>query len=469
MSGEDIKRGGFFMKKLIRRSIYRVFGTVACVMALISSCATTQKITVTNPPEWDVSGVKRVGVVSFAPGKYDGQIAKDLTAKALEIILSTKRFDVITPEETRRLLGSNQSLSAQMDAVLTGSVDGFSTKDSTSTSKDSAGKETITYIREAELTCTLRLERASDRSIINQKTLKNTTSGSASSRAELPSADQLSKKMISAKGMDVGGFKVPSLAIGGVQLTSVGILDELPKLVAPWTSEEKLKFKDDKTKDPQMAEADKALKDGNTKQAQRIWKEVYEKTQNIAAGYNEALVTQVLGDLSGAIQLMQKVYDDTGNPDARIELERMRALADKQNIVAEKYTGNASSTMDKAIEQAVSELQGVLTKNSKVAFIVKPSKSKDAVEHSVGEVSRQLINAGITVIDRSDTRLIQREQQFQVSGDVSDDSAVSLGKILGVNTMVISSVTGEGVLRRLEFKAISVETSRILRLVSIQF
>jgi hypothetical protein len=425
-----------------KKYFFWMFGMVMSVLILVVNCGTTRIITVTNPPEWDMSGVKRIGIVSFAPGRYDKQIAKYLTDKTLEIILGTKRFIVISPEETQRLLNSSQSLSAQMDAVLTGSVDGYSAED-----KTQRDDTTTTYTRQVDLTCTLRLERAADRSIINQKTEKTTTSSSANSRADLPSAVQLAQKMID------------------------GVLRDLPRLIAPWNSEERLRFKDDKTKDPQMVEALKELNNGNTKLALKKWTEVYEKTQNIAAGYNAALATQVLGDLAGAIQLMYKVFDDTGNMDAKNEYERMLALARKQNIIAQEYSGNnANSTMDKAIAQAVEELKKVLTKNSTVAFFNISSKSKDVVNYSIDEISRQLINAlGLNVIDRGNTQLIKNEQQYQMSGDVSDESAVSIGKVLGVNTMVVSSVTGEGTLRRLTFKVISVETSKILGLVPIKF
>jgi hypothetical protein len=456
--------------------------TMTALAMALAGCATTVDIKVTNPPEWKVSEVKRIGIVAFKDGGYHAQIANNLTNKALEIVLGTERFTVITPDETQRLLRSNESLSAHMDAVLTGSVEGLGTTDLSSTSTSSDGKTTITYQRSATLTVMLRLERASDRSIINQKTVKaSTRSGSAPSPAGLPSGTQLAQSIIE-RGQEGAPAQDSELSLSSLirrasgsasasREAPPGILSGLARLIAPWTSVEKLTFQDDKAKDPQMKAALQALKGGNVKQALKIWTEVYEKTENTAAGYNAALATQASGDLVGAIQLMKKIYDDTGSASAGSELERMQTLAKNQNIVAEQYSGNDSrSTMDKVFAQAGDELKNVLTKNSKVAFFNTSRIQPDVVELSITELTKQFINElGVNVVDRSNTQLLQNEKQYQASGEVSDASAVSIGKALGVNTMIVSSVTGSGTLRRLNFKALSVETSRVLRLVAIPF
>ncbi|MDR2094055.1 MAG: hypothetical protein LBP76_00865 [Treponema sp.] len=65
------------------------------------------------------------------------------------------------------------------------------------------------------------------------------------------------------------------------------------------------------------------------------------------------------------------------------------------------------------------------------------------------------------MVDWSNLALIQAEQTFQLSGNVADDSAVSIGRMLGAETVIICSIVGSGDLRRLRFKALNVETSEI--------
>jgi hypothetical protein len=62
---------------------------------------------------------------------------------------------------------------------------------------------------------------------------------------------------------------------------------------------------------------------------------------------------------------------------------------------------------------------------------------------------------------------VLREQQFQLSGYVDDDSAVSIGKFLGAQVVVTGGVSGEGAHRRLVLKAIEVKTAGILAMAQV--
>jgi predicted subunit of tRNA(5-methylaminomethyl-2-thiouridylate) methyltransferase len=48
-----------------------------------------------------------------------------------------------------------------------------------------------------------------------------------------------------------------------------------------------------------------------------------------------------------------------------------------------------------------------------------------------------------------------------MSGNVSDESAVSIGKQLGVKYMVLCWISGEKSLRRLNTKVLNIETAQI--------
>ncbi|MDR1637290.1 MAG: CsgG/HfaB family protein, partial [Treponema sp.] len=73
------------------------------------------------------------------------------------------------------------------------------------------------------------------------------------------------------------------------------------------------------------------------------------------------------------------------------------------------------------------------------------------------------------VVDRKSLDAIKSEQNFQYSGEVDDDSAVSIGKMLGASIVITGSVSGSGSTRRLRVKALNVRTAEIVAMVSERF
>jgi predicted subunit of tRNA(5-methylaminomethyl-2-thiouridylate) methyltransferase len=65
------------------------------------------------------------------------------------------------------------------------------------------------------------------------------------------------------------------------------------------------------------------------------------------------------------------------------------------------------------------------------------------------------------VVDRSNQALIDAELQYQLSGNVDDNSMVSIGPQLGVQYIVICWISGEKSLRQLNHKVLNIETSQI--------
>ena len=61
---------------------------------------------------------------------------------------------------------------------------------------------------------------------------------------------------------------------------------------------------------------------------------------------------------------------------------------------------------------------------------------------------------------------IRREQNFQLSGEVDDNTAVSIGKIIGANIIVTGRVDGEGNLRRLRLRALDTQTAQVVGVAS---
>jgi hypothetical protein len=78
-----------------------------------------------------------------------------------------------------------------------------------------------------------------------------------------------------------------------------------------------------------------------------------------------------------------------------------------------------------------------------------------------------LVNRSVRVVDRQNLDKIHDEQNYQLSGYVDDDSAVSIGHELGATTIIIG--TGENMTDyyRFNYRLLSVETAEILMQSSV--
>jgi TolB-like protein len=118
-------------------------------------------------------------------------------------------------------------------------------------------------------------------------------------------------------------------------------------------------------------------------------------------------------------------------------------------------------TIDGAVGASMSYLIGRLAPGTKVAitnFAAFPSVSNYVVE----ELITYLVDDGtLTVVDRSNLEMLQKEMNFQLSGEVSDASAQAIGKKLGAQTIISGSLSPLGNMWRMRIKALEVETARI--------
>jgi TolB-like protein len=150
-------------------------------------------------------------------------------------------------------------------------------------------------------------------------------------------------------------------------------------------------------------------------------------------------------------------------------------LANGDVVVRNNGTGgtkkNRSTTgIEGAINRASEALISDLSQNSSVAVLSISSKDRDTATFVIDELEYQLVDSHrFKVVDRKTLDAIRSEQKFQLSGDVDDNSAVSIGKMLGANIVITGSVTGTGSTQRLTIKALNVQTAQIVTIAREQF
>jgi TolB-like protein len=426
--------------------------SVAAFILNAGACTTSVPIQVVKLPNIDTSGIKRLAVMPFSSsaGRASHQVAQALTVKARRAIQDTGAFTLVDDFEVERRRNAGESLSDYVDGVFIGEITEFSSKDASTYFEETKHRDAYTeYTREVRLSIACRIVRARDGSV----------AGSISK-----SGSEISRGVVS-----FGDLASPfTLAQGIIN----GMLATLYQDVAPWSRTERRALLEEESKDKEIKLRMKAAKEltrkGNYKAAQRDYEAIYRETGGFAAGYNAAILTEITGDLPGAIERMRLLEGATGNPKASRELERMRRTQTEGQAVAEKF-GGAGGAADKAVKQASEEIIAALAEDSAVSILNVSQTEKELAEYSVEEITAAVVNGGkLTVVDRKNQFLIDAEQQFQLSGAVGDASAVSIGKRLGVHYIALCSISGSGYLRRLAVRIVSVETGEVLRQTSFE-
>ncbi|MDR0455474.1 MAG: penicillin-binding protein activator LpoB [Treponema sp.] len=124
-------------------------------------------------------------------------------------------------------------------------------------------------------------------------------------------------------------------------------------------------------------------------------------------------------------------------------------------------------SLDTALSGAADELSRNVDRGSAVAVLSMRSDFPRMAAYIIDEITSSLVNQRrYTVVDRSQLDIIRQEEQFQLSGEVSDESARAIGKKLGAQLIIIGSFEPVGNYHRLMLQMIEVETAAILETYS---
>lgn len=124
-------------------------------------------------------------------------------------------------------------------------------------------------------------------------------------------------------------------------------------------------------------------------------------------------------------------------------------------------------TLDDAIASGSQQVSNKLSAGSKIVVLNIQADSPRMTDYLNEELTYRLVNEGkLDVLDRKNLSLVQQEMQFQLSGEVSDDSAQAIGRKLGAQSIVSGSFEFLGSCYRLRIRTIEVETAKILALAS---
>ncbi|GHU50071.1 hypothetical protein FACS1894200_09320 [Spirochaetia bacterium] len=125
-------------------------------------------------------------------------------------------------------------------------------------------------------------------------------------------------------------------------------------------------------------------------------------------------------------------------------------------------------SFDEAIQQVVKDIESNVKPGTKIAVLSIESDKEAFSNHAIGEITTALVRGRkLTVVSRREIEAIRKEMQFQLSGDVSDESAQSIGKMLGAQTVIIGSFVRMGNNYRLRVNGISTQSAQYESSVSM--
>jgi len=123
---------------------------------------------------------------------------------------------------------------------------------------------------------------------------------------------------------------------------------------------------------------------------------------------------------------------------------------------------NVADDLDAAIQQASKEINDILPAGTKIALLNFTSGSDVLSDYVLEEMSIALVKGRkLTVVDRKEIDLIRGELNFQMSGEVSDESAQEIGKLLGAQSIISGSLVTLGEFHRFRTKVINVNSAAI--------
>jgi TolB-like protein len=116
--------------------------------------------------------------------------------------------------------------------------------------------------------------------------------------------------------------------------------------------------------------------------------------------------------------------------------------------------------LDDAIHKAAIDIASDIPQKSRIAVIKINSASINLSNYIMEELSLALTKEkSLIVLDRKDLDLIENEINFQYSGDVDDDSLISIGHKLGAEYLLTGSFVNSGTYYRLMVNAINVKST----------
>jgi len=368
--------------------------------------------------------------------------ARYATTVAADKIQAINYFTLVSPSAVNDARRRGESIENYVDALFYGQIilieDKTTPNQGQYKNKDGTTVTYTYYVREVEVEFNYLLERARDGTLIGPISRRGSASDNQESISSLASVNTLVNRVIDD------------------QLKNLN-RDVVPYTIVVYRSLEKEKNKDLK---PQMDAALAQVKGGYYTAARQAYLAVWESYQSVAAAVNASILYEALGETSSAAKFMQQVFAVTGSPLAGNTLNRLNMELAQQARV--EQFDNTKSPVERVAGLAINEVQNVLPANPRLWIYNNAAANQNLANDIIDNMIFTFIKNGVSVVERQMIDMVLSEQNFQLSGNVSDDEIVSIGNLAGANTVVIAGITGAGAARRFHIRVLDIRTGTVI-------
>jgi curli biogenesis system outer membrane secretion channel CsgG len=405
-------------------------------------CATTVTIPVQKTPTLNTGGIESIAVIPFTSQSGSNTIAQYATTIATANIQATGRFTLIDAQKVESLYRNNQRYEQFADAIFTGEITLVNEKnDSRQGEKKISKKETIQfteYSREVSLEFTYKVIIARDGTILGP---------------------------VLKRGKAVDVVRDNPNGVKSLETLAREIIERemrsLARDIAPYETQEKRTLAEDDNKDLKkpMGEAHKHAQRKNYRGARSAYIDLYESHRSVAAAENASYMYEALNEVDEGADFMERVVNETGNERARHIHNRLDGERRHRVKFSESREMN---TTEKVSSYAYEQIKSYLPSDSRLWVFRKARNERDLVSSVSDNLTSALLKDNYIVVDRQNSKLLEAERNFQMSGSVSDGDLVSIGNSAGVNKIIVLQVTGDGQNRRLRVQVLDVERGTVI-------
>lgn len=129
---------------------------------------------------------------------------------------------------------------------------------------------------------------------------------------------------------------------------------------------------------------------------------------------------------------------------------------------AASFSQSKGVTIDNALTQATEKFSSSLKNKTTVAILGISSSYNELSEYMLGELTTDIVQLRkLQVVTRANLDVIKKEMNFQLSGEVSDETMQQLGAKTGAQTVISGTFKPLGTLYVLDIQAFDVTTATI--------
>ncbi|MCF7946673.1 MAG: hypothetical protein K9K80_01915 [Spirochaetia bacterium] len=355
-----MKTCSLFTGKVFRRIL-----VLLLIPSIFSGCAASVALDVLHPAEVNMSQYRTIGVYEFSEYEsskfsnsgyilfnlllgdsvhtgYSNSLASEVADYVTDIVTDgleeTDYFRVISPGQLKQVFRSQRETIYQgqllkdqfgIEALIIGAVEDMDFDEYTVVETEGIWDAEIEeyvetdveyFVQEAELTVSYSAAAVEDGKILASKRL----SGEKRRRTALP-LDEEEKEH----------FNAPSLFSLYREIANE-FVPEIQNQLAPRFEREYRTLEKDKNKNPEMDAAEEFVKNKQYQKALDIYTQVWYKNRNFAAGYNAAIMFEVMGKMDDAVTMMKEVYSETQERKAYSAYNRLVRRREEYNKAREQ-------------------------------------------------------------------------------------------------------------------------------------